>query len=78
MLFGPILVGDHLYKVDTYLCVSFQSTFSGDRWRICILFDFLYYIFFSLKDQFLILLRSAAAAQKILEAQVFFEQYYYS
>ena len=32
---------------------------------------------FSLKDQFLILLRSAAAAQKILEAQVFFEQNYF-
>ena len=39
---------------------------------------FLVIIFFSLKDQFLVLLRSAAAAQKILEAQVFFEQYYYS
>ena len=32
---------------------------------------------FPLKDQFLILLRSAAAAQKILEAQVFFEQNYF-
>ena len=39
---------------------------------------FLVIIFFSLKDQFLVLLRSAAAAQKILEAQVFFEQCYYS
>lgn len=46
MLFGPILVGDHLDKVDTYLCLSFQSTFSGDRWRICIIFGFLYYFFF--------------------------------
>ena len=48
MLFGPILVGDHLYKVDTYLCMSFQSTvFSGDRWCICILFDFFLLFFFS-------------------------------
>ena len=34
-------------KVDTYLFVSFQSTFSGDRWCICILCDFLLLFFFS-------------------------------
>ena len=60
----------------TFLCLFSQPSLVTDD--VFAFYAISCYYFFSLKDQFLILLRSAAAAQKILEAQVFFEQCYYS